>query len=217
MAVCEVCEFTLNSRHSSSHDAGLWRGFHITAADFLNELCPRHECGWLSQKTEVKQRGPDFPMLHRQSACCEAAVWMAFDPRNLLIRMGQYVHVFLLVDPTIHWLLSLFSPPARLRHLEMSLTCPSSFFAAIYFSVWLNETAAFCTQSKHLSLHTHCLISPCRPSCVTHSSCVALSSVCFDLKTGRQLQVHSSVLCSHTIVEVLLCLWPLFISASWLY
>lgn len=49
-------------------------------------------------------------MLHRQSACCEAAVWMAFDPRNLLIRMGQYVHVFLLVDPTIHWLLSLFPP-----------------------------------------------------------------------------------------------------------
>ena len=50
----------------------------------------------LSQKTEVKQIGLDFPTQQRQSTCCEAVLQTAFDPRNLLIRMGQCVlHVFI--------------------------------------------------------------------------------------------------------------------------
>lgn len=50
----------------------------------------------LSEKTEVKQISLDFPMHHRQRTCVKQQCGQsAFDPRNLLIRIGQCVHVFI--------------------------------------------------------------------------------------------------------------------------
>lgn len=127
----------------------------------------------LSQKTEVKQIGLDFPTQQRQSTCCEAELQMAFDPRNLLIRMGQCVLHVLLVDPTK--LLSSFFPVSW----EMSVNLQSQWlFAAFNFSVWLNESTAF-LHTIHTPASTHTALSA-----HVDSSCVALSSVCFDVKSG---------------------------------
>lgn len=132
----------------------------------------------LSQKTEVKQIGLDFPMLHRQSACCEAALWMTFDPRNLLIRMGQCVHMLLLMDPSIKQLLSFiyFFPPFLHRldeskHLlpfTAAVFCGSSQFDSM--KLWLFLLLTIQTpQPPHAALS-----ASCRPPCVTHSTHLVL-------------------------------------------
>lgn len=137
----------------------------------------------LSQKTEVKQIGLDFPVQHRQSTCCEAPVWMAFDPRNLLIRMGQCVRMLLLVDPAMHQLLSLSFFPTRLYIQKCQLPVTVAVLL-LFISQFESMKLLLFAHNPNTSASTHGLISPCRPSCVTHSSCVAVSSVCFDAKAG---------------------------------
>lgn len=109
---------------------------------------------------------------------------------------------------------SLFFPPARLRHLEMSLLVPVAFCCYLFLSL---------TLWNYCFLHT--IQTPQPPHSLPYQPmqtflCDPLILCCSVISLfwlENRLQVHSSVLCSHRIVEVLLCLWPLFISASWLY
>lgn len=97
-------------------------------------------------------------MQHRQSTCCEVAVWPAFHPRNLLIRTGQCVRMF-------SFLTGFFLSPLLFFFFFFNFLPPSFFqtakkiicnWAAFRCSSFLNLSQwNFCTQSKHLNLHTH--------------------------------------------------------------
>lgn len=117
------------------------------------------------------------------------------------------------------------SSSCQMGHLEMmqlfSLFFPCHVFLRL--TEWNCCFFFFFAQNPNTSASTHThnrphnrLISPCRPSlCDPRSPSAALSSVCFHVKTGRRLQPRAYY-SSHSILEVLLCVWPLFISASWL-
>lgn len=182
----------------------------------------------LSQKTEVKQIGLDFPMLHRQSACCEAALWITFDPRNSLIRMGQCVHMLLLVDPTINLLLSFiyFFPLLSFTDL-MSRNICYLFLAAVCYGSFLSLTQWNCGFLCFFFLLTIQTPQPPHAAFATnvdhHVWPTPLILYCFVITLFRCESMcakdqcnPATEWCSHSTVAVLLCLWPLFISAWWL-
>lgn len=162
---------TLHLRHSSPCDTGfegefiavwycrLFFKWTLSLSWMWTDSCEAS----LSEKTEVKQIGLDFPMQHRQSTCCEAAVWTPFDPRNLLIRTGQ-CSMFLLVDPAIHccfsfFLLSFTTPDSYERQLPATevAVCCCSFLT---LSQW---NCCFFAHNPNTSTSTRSLISPYDP------------------------------------------------------
>lgn len=114
--------------------------------------------------------------------------------------------------------LFVFSSPKPVEefanHLKMSVT-----FLLLLTSQFESWNCSFLhtietPQPPHTAADN--LISPCRASCVTHSMNDAMSSVCFDVQVDLLMIPAASDWCSHCVAEVLLCLWPLFISACWL-
>lgn len=98
-------------------------------------------------------------MQHRQSTCCEVAVWPAFHPRNLLIRTGQCVRMFsfltgFFLSPLLFFFFFFtFFPLPSSRQLKKSFAT-ERLFAALHFSIWVSETFAH-NLNTSTSTHTH--------------------------------------------------------------
>lgn len=100
-------------------------------------------------------------MQHRQSTCCEVAVWPAFHPRNLLIRTGQCVRTFsfltgFFLSPLLFFIFYFFNflPPSFFQTAKKKSFATERLFAALHFSIWVSETFAH-NLNTSTSTHTH--------------------------------------------------------------
>lgn len=145
------------------------------------------ELSTLSQKTEVKQIGLDFPHAAQTKHMLWGSCVARFSSKKLVDQDRTVcTHVFiphrLLSFPLAFFIFYFFNflPPSFFQTAKKKSFATERLFAALHFSIWVSETFAHnLNTSTSTHTHTHTTLSAHADllvSYVTHSSRVAASS-----------------------------------------